>query len=211
MFNNKKVLVLAPHTDDGEFGCGGSIAKFIEQGAHVSYAAFSLCEESVPEGWQPDVLEKELKRAANVLGIKRSCLLIYRYPVRRFAAHRQDILEDLVALQRSLSPTVVFMPSYNDLHQDHHTIVQEGMRAFKKTTILTYEMPWNNINFSTQLFIKLEKRHVDKKIAALKEYESQSEKEYASESFMKSLSHVRGVSIGAEYAEAFEVVRCVIQ
>ena len=211
MFNNKKVLVLAPHTDDGEFGCGGSIAKFIEQGADVSYAAFSLCEESVPEGWQPEVLENELKRAANVLGIKRSSLLIYRYPVRRFAAHRQDILEDLVGLQRSLFPTIVFMPSYNDLHQDHHTIVQEGMRAFKKTTILAYEMPWNNINFSTQLFIKLEKRHVDKKIAALKEYESQSEKEYASESFMRSLSHIRGVSVGAEYAEAFEVVRCVIQ
>ena len=211
MFNNKRVLVLAPHTDDGEFGCGGSIAKFIEQGANVSYAAFSLCEESVPAGWQTDALEKELKRAVNVLGIKRSNLLIYRYPVRRFAAHRQDILEDLVALQRSMFPTIVFMPSYNDLHQDHHTIVQEGMRAFKKTTILAYEMPWNNINFSTQLFIKLEKRHVDKKIAALKEYESQSEKEYASESFMRSLSHIRGVSVGAEYAEAFEVVRCVIQ
>jgi len=210
LFDYKKVLVLAPHTDDGEFGCGGSIVKFIEQGADVYYAAFSLCEESVPEGWQPDVLEKELTRAANVLGIKKSNLLIYRYPVRRFAEHRQDILEDFVALQRSLSPTIVFMPSYNDLHQDHHTIVQEGMRAFKKTTILAYEMPWNNIDFSTQLFIKLEKSHVNKKIEALKEYESQSEKEYANESYMRSLSHVRGVSIGAEYAEAFEVVRCVI-
>ena len=93
MFNNKKVLVLAPHTDDGEFGCGGSIAKFIEQGADVSYAAFSLCEESVPEGWQPEVLENELKRAANVLGIKRSSLLIYRYPEtnKRFSKPRHGI------------------------------------------------------------------------------------------------------------------------
>lgn len=35
MIDNKRVLILAPHTDDGEFGCGGSIAKFIEQGADV--------------------------------------------------------------------------------------------------------------------------------------------------------------------------------
>ena len=210
MFHNKRVLILAPHTDDGEFGCGGSIAKLIEQGANVSYAAFSLCEVSVPHKWPIDILEHELKRAAKALGILKSNLLIYRYPVRRFAEYRQDILEDLVALQRSLHPTVVFIPSYNDLHQDHHIIVQEGMRAFKKTTILAYEMPWNNIDFSTQLFIKLEKRHVDKKIAALREYESQKEKEYADENYMISLSHVRGVSIGAEYAEAFEVVRCVI-
>jgi LmbE family N-acetylglucosaminyl deacetylase len=30
MTNNvNHILVLAPHTDDGEFGCGGSFAKFI--------------------------------------------------------------------------------------------------------------------------------------------------------------------------------------
>ncbi|MDY7036483.1 MAG: hypothetical protein SV375_10045 [Thermodesulfobacteriota bacterium] len=50
MINKEKILVLAPHTDDGEFGCGGSIAKFIEQRAEVYYAAFSLCEESIPDG-----------------------------------------------------------------------------------------------------------------------------------------------------------------
>ena len=211
MINHKKILVLAPHTDDGEFGCGGSIAKFIEKGADVYYAAFSLCEESVPKGWPRDALEKELKTATQICGIPQDNLLIYRYPVRRFAEHRQDILEDLVALQRKLHPTVVFMPSFNDLHQDHHIIAQEGMRAFKKTTILAYEMPWNNITFSTQLFIKLEERHIDIKVAALKEYESQSGKSYASLTFIRSLSHTRGVSIDTSYAEAFEVVRWVIE
>jgi len=208
---NEKILILAPHTDDGEFGCGGSIAKFIEKGAEVYYAAFSLCEESLPAGWPKDTLERELIKATAVWGIQRSNLLFYRYPVRRFAEHRQDILEDLVALQRNLRPTLVFMPSFNDLHQDHHIIAQEGRRAFKKTTILAYEMPWNNITFSTQLFIKLERRHVDTKVAALKEYSSQGEKSYANERFIRSLAYTRGVSIDAEYAEAFEVVRWVIE
>ena len=75
MLDNERILVLAPHTDDGEFGCGGSIAKFIEQGAEIYYAAFSLCEESVPDGWPKDILEKELKRAIEVWGISNSNLL----------------------------------------------------------------------------------------------------------------------------------------
>ena len=210
MVRDEKILVLAPHTDDGEFGCGGSIAKFIEGGSKVYYAAFSLCEQSIPGGYPRDILEKELKEATRVWGIPGSNLLIFRYPVRRFAEHRQDILENLVELQRTIGPNLVFMPSINDLHQDHHIIAQEGLRAFKKKTILAYEMPWNNVNFSTQLFIKLEGRHVDIKVAALNEYQSQKRKSYASEAFIRSLALTRGVSIDAEYAEAFEVVRWVI-
>jgi len=210
VLNDKKILVLAPHTDDGEFGCGGSIAKFIEQGAEVYYAAFSLCEESVPEGWPKDILEKELKRAARALGVADPNLLIFGYPVRRFAEHRQEILEDLVGVQRQLKPTIVFMPSFNDLHQDHHIVAQEGRRAFKKTTILAYEMPWNNITFSTQLFVKLKSTHIERKLAALREYKSQKDKSYASPRFIEGLAHTRGVSVDSEYAEAFEVVRWVI-
>ena len=32
----KKVLVLAPHTDDGELGCGGTVARLLEEGCEVS-------------------------------------------------------------------------------------------------------------------------------------------------------------------------------
>ena len=32
---DKVVLILAPHTDDGEFGCGGAISRMLELGANV--------------------------------------------------------------------------------------------------------------------------------------------------------------------------------
>ena len=48
-------------------------------------------------------------------------------------------------------------------------IAQEGLRAFKRTTILGYEVPWNNFDFSYQAYIALEKRHVERKVAALGE------------------------------------------
>ncbi len=59
----KNILILSPHTDDGEFGCGASIAKFIDEGSNVFYAAFTLAEESVPDPFPKDILEFEVKAA----------------------------------------------------------------------------------------------------------------------------------------------------
>jgi N-acetylglucosamine malate deacetylase 1 len=205
-----RILVLAPHTDDGEFGCGGTIAKYIEQGAEVYYAAFSTAEESVQEPFPKNILEIEVKAATKVLGIKPNHLIIYRYQVRRFAQYRQEILEDLVKLNKELEPQLVFIPSLNDLHQDHTTIANEGLRAFKRTSILCYEMPWNNINFSTQSFVKLNEFHLNQKIEALKCYESQMVRPYASEEFIRSLAITRGTQIGTKYAEVFEIVRWIL-
>lgn len=205
----KKILVLAPHTDDGEFGCGGSIAKLIENGSEIYYAAFSLAEESVPPPFPKNILETEVKAATKVLGIKPDHLLLYKYQVRHFATYRQNILEDLVQLSQNLKPDLVFMPSLNDLHQDHSTISMEGLRAFKKTSVLAYEMPWNNINFATQSFIKLSESHISKKIKALDCYDSQKSKDYVSEEFIRSLARTRGTQIGVKYAEVFEVIRWI--
>ena len=40
----RRVLVLAPHTDDAELGCGGTIARLLTDGADVLVAAFSTAE-----------------------------------------------------------------------------------------------------------------------------------------------------------------------
>ncbi|HEY5123137.1 MAG TPA: PIG-L deacetylase family protein [Ignavibacteria bacterium] len=206
----RKILVLAPHTDDGEFGCGATISKMIEQGNEVYYAAFSLAEESVPQPFPRNILEKEVRAATTILGIKSENLILFKYKVRHFASHRQEILEDLVKLNIELKPDLVFMPLSHDLHQDHSTMSLEGFRAFKNTSILCYELPWNNLNFATQSFVKLEYKHVKRKIEALKCYESQKHKHYASSEFIKSLAITRGVQIGADYAEVFEVVRWIL-
>ena len=63
----QRILVLAPHTDDGEFGCGGSIAKFINEGRQVYYVAFSTAEKSVPAGMPKDILKVEVKEATRLL------------------------------------------------------------------------------------------------------------------------------------------------
>lgn len=206
----ERVLVLAPHTDDGEFGCGGSIAKFIEEGKTVYYVAFSTAEKSVPEGWPKDILKTEVKEATKRIGINPENLFIYNYEVRKLNYVRQEILEELVKLKKEIKPDLVFLPTLNDLHQDHQTVAAEATRAFKQVSMMGYELPWNTITFHTQAFIKLRKSHVDKKIHALTAYNSQSQKEYAREDFIRGWAKTRGTQIGADYAEAFEITRWII-
>lgn len=207
----KKILVLAPHTDDGELGAGGAISYYIENGAEVFYAAFSTAEESVPDGFPKDILKSEVKEATKTLGIKESNLFIYNYQVRKLNYSRQEILETLIKLKKEVQPDLVFIPSLKDIHQDHSTIAQEGLRAFKNTSILGYELIWNNLSFDTTSFIPLEKRHVQAKSDSLKEYKSQGQRDYMSTEFIFSLAKTRGVQIGTEYAEAFEVVRLILR
>lgn len=209
-FKNKKILVLAPHTDDGELGCGATIDRAINEGADVYYAAFSVCEQSVPYGFAEDELQNELFKAMEVLNVKHENVFVFRIPVRRFFEHRQDILQSMIDIKNDIKPNIIFMPSLTDIHQDHACIAHEGLRAFKSNTILSYELPWNNLNFQTSGFIKVSKQNVDQKIKALEQYKTQSFREYTNPKYLQSLSSTRGVQIGCEYAEAFEVVRVVI-
>ncbi len=208
---NTKVLVLAPHTDDGEFGCGGTIAKLVQEGCRVYMAAFSACEQSVLKKFPSDVLVSELKHATSVLGIAPDDLFLYDFQVRIFTDRRQDILQTMIDLRESIKPDLIFMPSLNDIHQDHYVIANEGLRAFKFSSILAYEMPWNNITFNTSSFVILENEHITKKIDALKEYKSQAHRPYCNEEFIRSLARTRGVQINAQYAETFEIVRWIIK
>jgi len=203
----KDILVLAPHTDDGELGAGGSIARFIEEGANVTYIAFSTAEQSVPVGLPRDILKTEVKEATLRLGIKPENLIIYNYEVRKLNYVRQEILENLIAIRKTQSFDLVFIPSPHDIHQDHVTIAQEAIRAFKNTSIFGYELIWNNLTFNSQGFIKLQRKHIDKKIYALKAYESQGSRDYLSDEFIYSLAKARGVQVGSEYAESYEVIR----
>jgi len=206
----KRVLVLAPHTDDGELGAGGTIARFVEHNADVFYVAFSTAAESVPAHLPKDILKTEVKSATKELGVKSENLIIYDYRVRHLNYERQDILEKLLYVRNSIKPDLVLMPSLHDIHQDHITIAQEGLRAFKTSTVLGYELIWNNLTFNTTSFVSLEKHHVEQKCNALKMYKSQSGRDYISREFIYSLAKSRGVQIGKPFAESFEVVRWIL-
>lgn len=210
MNDMSSILVLAPHTDDGEIGCGATISKYLRRGEQVYYAAFSTCAESLPDGFGADTLKNELYEATCMLKIPEKNVFVFDYEVRNFASRRQNILDDIIRLGEKIQPDIVFMPSVNDIHQDHSTISAEGLRAFKKTTVFCYEIPWNNFYFNNQAFSCVEEQDVVNKLAAIKCYKSQRNKAYTSDEYIWALLKSQGIKIGAKFAEVFEVPRILI-
>jgi LmbE family N-acetylglucosaminyl deacetylase len=205
----KRVLVLAPHTDDGEFGAGGTMTRLVEEGAEVRYVAFSIATRSLPEAFPPDTLAQEVRAATAELGISPEGLTVHDFDVRTFPEHRQAILELLVDLWEDWRPDAVFQPSLHDIHQDHQVIAAEGLRAFKRTTILGYEIPWNNFDFAYQAYFALQESHIEKKVAALSKYGSQQHRRYTDPEYIRNVARTHGINVNREFAEVFEVYRVV--
>ena len=146
-----------------------------------------------------------------MLGVAENNLFIYKFEVRRFPEFRQQILEIMIELREKLEPDLVLLPSLKDVHQDHHTIAEEGIRAFKYTSILGYEIPWNLLSFEPSQFVALQDRHLNKKMEAISCYQSQKHRHYANEEFIYGWARTRGVQVNYDYAEAFEVVRWILR
>lgn len=211
MMTLKRVVVLAPHTDDGELAAGASLSRWVSEGLEVHYVAFSACQSAVPDGWPEDVLVDEVKRATSYLGIPPSNLRILDFEVRLFARDRQRLLQAMVDLDKELRPDLVLMPSVRDLHQDHNVVAMEGLRAFKHRSVLAYEIPWNNITFTTSCFVSVTQADVDRKLGAVQCYRSQAGRVYAAADFLEAQLRFRGVQAGIRYAESFDVVRWVLR
>jgi LmbE family N-acetylglucosaminyl deacetylase len=207
-----RILILSPHTDDAELGCGGTISKYISQGKKLLWVVLSTAEESLPQDVSNDTLRNEFLEVAEKLKLNANQLIIRNFKVRYLHEKRQEILELLVNIRKNFNPELVIGPSLHDLHQDHSIVANEMLRAFKSySSIISYELPWNHLSFNTQLFVKLSKAEIDFKIELLSSYKSQllKQREYFSESFIIGLAKIRGVQVKADFAEAFEVVRWI--
>ncbi len=207
-----KVLILSPHTDDAELGAGGTISKYLDEGREIYWIVFSTAEESLPKGMPKDTLEKEFLDVINKLNIPNNQIMINKFHVRKLHEKRQEILEILIKVRNSFNPELVIGPSLNDFHQDHVVVANEMVRAFKShASILSYELPWNNIVFRTQFFEKLDKKHIELKQDLLQCYKSQiiKERNYFDKNFILGFAKTRAIQINSDYAESFEVVRWI--
>jgi len=198
------ILVLCPHTDDGELGCGGTLAKYTEKGEEIHYIALSV---PPPRSHLLD----ELTKATNIIGIPPENVHIFNYKWREFYAARQSILDTLIKLRDRYKPDTIYCPTTTDTHQDHQVICNEATRAFREHTLLGYEIPRNNPNFYTHRFETLQERHVQKKVEALLAYKSQYTRQHWKPEHWKATMKLRGTQIGTNWAEAFEVIKEVIK
>lgn len=199
---SKTVLFLSPHTDDVELGCGATIAKLVEGGAGVHVIAFSTGHSITGAS------EGEFEDSMLALGVKNKTLM--HYTTRGFDRQRQFILEKMIERGHlCCTPDIVFCPSGYSLHQDHVVVYNEAKRAFRHTSLVYYESPFVSAGFRPTLYIPVEQRHIDAKLFALEQYESQRHKMYFDPEFIDGLARVRGLGLPGGLAEAFEVERWI--
>lgn len=195
----ERTLVLSPHTDDMELGCGGTLARGIREGKEAEFVVFISLGRL-----------DEQKKSLSSLGGRIENFRFYDYDAqhRNLATVRQAILQDLIRLGQEFNPTVVLTPTLaEDSHQDHQVITGEALRAFKDVSVLGYEMPTNILAAGGRFFVRLAHEDVERKVEALGKYETLKAKNYMQPDFIHSLARVRGLQAGCEYAEMFECLR----
>jgi len=209
MIKFKNILALSPHIDDIELGCGGYISKLIGEGATVDCVVFSTALKSQESSFDENDLKNESFASLKTLGILEKNIDILNYEVRVFNENRQHILDELIKKSLEKTYDLILIPSLNDKHQDHEVVATEAFRAFKKSSIFSYQLPWNQQYISTMFIVSLSSDNVNSKINALKCYNSQNQKKYFSYDFL--LSQLKYNAIQGDdqikYAELFEVVK----
>lgn len=203
-------LVVGAHPDD-EIGCGGLIARLADEGIKVHHYYFSTCAASTRDrGFPTNQLLEECEASRDILGIDQDGRGAFGYQVRTFPSFRQNILDDLIELRHLIDPSVVLTASRSDVHQDHSTLTNEVVRAFKFSTILGYEMPWNSLVSRHDLLVALSAEQLERKLDAAAAYKTQAGSSYFDPEFVKGLARVRGVQANTDYAEGLEVMRMVV-
>jgi LmbE family N-acetylglucosaminyl deacetylase len=213
MFSYKTILAISPHTDDVELSCGGSVAELTAHGCRVYYVALSDCQDTLVDSRFPfDTLAKECKSALKILGVKHKDISIFQHKNKFYCEEPRKIFETLEKLRDAIKPDLVFIPDVNQTHQDHKVVAEQAISVFRrKTSILSYEQPWNDLRFTPNYFIKLSDKSLSLKMKSIKEYKTQAafKRGYLTREFICGLAATRGTQIDAQYAEGFKVVKLI--
>lgn len=195
--NISQALVLAPHPDDAELGCGATIARLLDADARVTI--LMLSDRGEPS-WFSEALEAAKLLAAESQGIAVETLHL---TVFHFPEERQTLLRQLEHWRDELEPDVVLAPADGDTHQDHETALKEARRAFKGVTLLTYEIMRSTYWFCPRVFVPVSADQVRRKAQSVACYATQRGKRYTAAEAIEGLARNRGAQCDADYAEAF--------
>ncbi|HEY8995234.1 MAG TPA: PIG-L family deacetylase [Lacunisphaera sp.] len=223
----KNVLVIAAHPDDEVLGCGGTIARLTEEGAHVSVLILANGLTSRPD-FDPAqtaavlrVHHDRARRAGALLGAKE-------VRVAGFPDQKMDtvpLLEITQTIEREISrlqPDTVFTQHGGDLNQDHVITFRATLTATRPVascpvrSVYAYEVgsstEWSfqqfEPRFAPQFFFDIGGR-LDAKIAALQIYESETRPfpHPRSPEAIRANALRWGSVAGLPAAEAFQLVR----
>ena len=203
-FFGKKVLFLGAHPDDIELGCGALLHHIVRQ-------TDVLCVTLSDNQKNPDLqnVKNEHFESMAVLGVPQEKIILGPFTTRVFPDSRQDILEYFLKLRWDFRPDLVFVHSKQDVHQDHPTMTDEALRAFRGVTVLGFDVVRSSYGFFPNFLIEVTEEDVNKKIEALAKYETYRDRYYFNSELTRSIMVRHGALAERPFAEGFDILRIV--
>jgi LmbE family N-acetylglucosaminyl deacetylase len=203
-FFGKRVLFLGAHPDDIEIGCGALLHHIVRQ-TNV------LCVTLSDNQKNPDLknVKAEHYQALAVLGIPEDKIVFGPFTTRVFPNARQEILEYFLQLRKDFDPDLIFVHSKQDIHQDHLTMTDEALRAFRGITVLGFDVVRSSYGFFPHFLVEVTEEDVNKKIEALSKYETYRDRYYFNSEVTRSIMVRHGALAECPFAEGFDILRIV--
>ncbi len=204
LFYGKKICFIGAHPDDIEIGCGALIS-------HIRGEADIRCVTFSDNQKNPNLknLPEEHFRSMEQLGLSREQVVLKSFETRRFQESRQDILEEMVRIQNDFQPDIVFVHTRSDVHQDHQTLTEEALRAFRGRTVLGFDVIRSSYGFFPAFLVEVSEADVQKKVDALAEYKTYASKYYFDPDITRATLIRNGAICERKYAEGFDILRIV--
>ncbi len=204
-FFGKRVLFLGAHPDDIEIGCGALIHHLVQQETDF------LCVTLSDNQKNPDLknIKDEHYKSMKVLGVPEDKIVFGPFITRVFPDARQEILEFFLKLRKEFQPDLIFTHSKQDVHQDHNTMSDEALRAFRGITVLGFDVVRSSHGFFPHFFVDVTEEDVNAKIKALAEYETYRDKYYFNAELTRSIMVRHGALAERPFAEGFDILRIV--
>ena len=203
-FFGKRVLFLGAHPDDIEIGCGALIHHIVNQ-------TEILCVTLSDNQKNPDLknVKGEHLKSMKVLGVPEDKITFGPFITRVFPDARQEILEYFLNLRKNFQPDLIFVHSKQDVHQDHLTMTDEALRAFRGITVLGFDVVRSSYGFFPHFLVEVSEEDVQKKIEALSEYETYRDRYYFNSELTRSIMVRHGALAEVPFAEGFDILRIV--
>jgi LmbE family N-acetylglucosaminyl deacetylase len=203
-FSGKHVLFLGAHPDDIELGCGALLH-------HIAEQTDVLCVTLSDNQKNPDLqnVKKEHYESMAVLGVPEEKIILGPFTTRVFPDSRQDILEYFLKLRGEFQPDLIFVHSRQDVHQDHLTMTEEALRAFRGITVLGFDVVRSSYGFFPHFLVEVTEEAVNKKIEALSKYETYRDRYYFNSELIRSILIRHGALAERPFAEGFDILRIV--
>lgn len=198
------VLVVAPHADDAEIMCGGTIVHHIRNGDKVTFLI--LCSEYLNA--PSSLRQAEAKESVRRLGVNELAFGGLTNGSITDTSSTVSVIDEYI---KKTKANLIYTTSTKDRHQDHrNTCRAVESRARHDVNLLSCEMPSGSQNFFPTFFVDISDS-IKEKINAIEAHVSQNNGHSIVTSVIETMAKFRGSQVYTEYAEAFEPIHYLIR